>query len=197
VGIGAIRRTAPLQIASDAHAILLGTRLAETASLSLPCRLKVKYEREQNLLRLGPFVAIFACRRRKAKSPSSRALFGARTLDVRQLFRRAKGLGICVYVMAPEGVKPGVESVVGYVIKGSRWAVRRFPIPDVVYDRIQARGLERRTSAREAKEFLQSYPHIRYFNDGFFDKWSIYERMASNPHIEPYLPPTEELLGSE
>lgn len=197
LGVGALRKPVSLRIDPLAETILIGNSLAESVSLPQSAKLFVKYEPEQHQLRLGPFIAILACRRTKAKGPKSRALFGARTLDIRQLLRHAAKLGASAFVLTPRDVDPSKESVLGYVISGRRWAVKRFPVPDVVYDRIQSRGWEREAASEQAKAYLQSFPHLSFFNSGFFDKWELYEKVVSNPHISRYLPETAQLTDAE
>ena len=184
-------------VASDAsRRVVLSSRLAKELLLPLPKTLWMRYEESRGVLRLGPVVAIFAVKRRKA-GPRSPRLFGARNLDIRYLMRHAARLNILAMVVTPDGVKPDRDWVEGYVLSGKRWAVARYPVPDVVYDRIQSRSWERRPSAQRAKQFLRSLPHVKYFNEGFFDKWALYQKMASHETLAQYLPVTRQLTGPQ
>src|SRR5690606_17646931 len=90
---------------------------------------------------------------------------------------------------------PNANFIEGYVRSGKRWVKRKFPLPEVVYDRVQARSWERRQSSQSAKAFLQSIPGIHYFNEGFFDKWTIYQRMSKHERLVHYIPETRQLTG--
>lgn len=170
----------------------LDPALAERLHLTLPVGLRAVYDGERKTLRIGPIVAVFAMAKKK-----SRSLFGVRTADMRQLVLYGGRLGVLAFVVTPEGVKAGVDHLEGYAVSGKRWRKRKFPLPDVVYDRVQSRSWERRPSAQRAKALFLSRSDIAYFNEGFFDKWSIYDRLRSSDAMERYLPTTRQLTGPE
>lgn len=176
--------------------VVLSHRLAKELLLPLPRTLWMRYDAASGRLRVGPVVAIFAVKRRKAGAKSPR-LFGARNLDIRYLMRHAKRLGLLALVVTPDGVRPDRDWVEGYVPSGRRWAIARYPIPDVVYDRIQSRSWERRPSSQRAKEFFRSQPALKYFNEGFFDKWALYQKMLTHEALAAYLPVTRQLTGPQ
>src|SRR5690606_41234251 len=105
----------------------------------------MRFDREHGRLRIGPVVAIFAVKRRKA-GPRSPRLFGARNLDIRQLMRHARRLNLLAIVLTPDGVQPGRYWVEGFVLSCRRWACVRYPVPDVGYLRIPSLRWEIRPS---------------------------------------------------
>lgn len=194
IQVGPFSYEVPYKVNPGGRNVLLGKNIVHKISLPLPSRLQLVVDPDAGLIRIGPVVAIFACTRPYSKGPKSRALFAARTLDMRQLLRHAKRLNMCAYILTPEGVDPDNDSVKGYVISGKRWKITQFPLPDVVYDRVQARDWEQRESTQHAKAFLRSNAHIKYFNEGFFDKWQLHQRIADHPLISPYVPDTKQLV---
>lgn len=175
-------------------AIVMAPRLASDLLLPLPKTLWIRYESGKGHLRIGPVVAILAVKRRNA-GPRSPRLFGVRNLDIRHLMIHANRLGHLAVVVSPEGVEPGRDWIEGYVLSGKRWALVKYPIPDVVYDRIQARSWERRPKSQRAKQYFLSLPDVKCFNEGFFDKWALYQRMIGHEALADYLPTTRQLTG--
>jgi len=190
--VGAKSVSVPVAGAKSAKSVAISPGLAKELYLSPPQTLCIRWDPEQQALVLGPVVAIFAAKRRRS---ARRALFGVRTGDLRQLILHGKALGMVAYVAAPDGIDPNASYIEGYVRSGRRWVKRKFPLPEVVYDRIQSRSWERRPSSQEAKAFLQSIPGVHYFNEGFFDKWAIYQRMAKHELLARYIPETRQLTG--
>lgn len=194
--LGGRIRTVRVASGGKVERVIVHPRVAHELLLPLPKTLWIRYDDERGVLRLGPVVAILTVRRRNA-GPRSPRLFGVRNLDIRQLMRHAGRLGLMAFAVSPEGVHPERDWVEGYVLAGRRWALVKYPIPDVVYDRIQARSWERRPKARRAKAFFRSSPDVKYFNEGFFDKWSLYQKMSSHPDLAEFLPVTRQLTGPE
>lgn len=184
-------------VPADGHErVVMSQSLAKELLLPLPKRVLMRFDKARGTLRIGPVVAIFAVKRKKA-GPRSPRLFGARNLDIRYLMRHAGKLGLLALVVTPDGVQPGKDWVEGYILSGRRWARTRYPIPDVVYDRIQSRSWERRPSAQRAKQFLRSRPDVEYFNEGFFDKWALHLKMSTHEALARYLPDTRQLTGPQ
>ena len=194
VRVGGRSRVARVFSNGRSDTIVISPRLAEELLLPLPKTLWIRFEPGKGHLRIGPVVAILAVKRRNA-GPRSARLFGVRNLDIRHLMHHANRLGHLAFVVSPEGVEPGRDWISGYVISGKRWATVKYPIPDVVYDRIQARSWERRPKAQQAKQFFRSLPDVKCFNEGFFDKWALYQRMSAHEDLAAYLPTTRQLTG--
>src|SRR5690606_29726220 len=60
-----------------------------------------------------------------------------------------------------------------------------------------ARSWERRPSTRVAKEYLRSLPNTKYFNEGFFDKWNLHQRLMQHEGLRQYLPETQPMAGPQ
>lgn len=197
VRVGAFVERVPVVVSQLSGRVTVGNQLADELYVPLPKTLWVRYDASAGMLHIGPVVAIFSCTRKGANA-RSRSLFGVRTGDVRQLLRHARRINLLAFALAPEGVDASEPRYVyGYVLSGKRWQRRRLPFPDVVYDRIQARSWERRPETIRAKEMLRNSPHTAYFNEGFFDKWTVHEKMMKHEVLAEFLPPTEKVTDAE
>ncbi len=190
--VGAKSVSVPVSNKRGSDVVAISPKVASDLYLSLPQTLRIRWEPERQALCLGPIVAIFAAKKRRS---GRRALFGVRTGDLKHLIAHGRALGMVAFVAAPDGIEEGADYVEGYVRSGKRWVKRRLPLPDVVYDRVQARSWERRASTQRAKAVLQAIPDVHYFNEGFFDKWSIYQRMSRHERLVRYIPETRQLTG--
>lgn len=195
VRVGGSSRMARVAAGATSGAVVaVSPQLAKELLLPLPKTLWIRFEKEKGIVRIGPVVAILAFKRRNA-GPRSPRLFGVRNLDIRHLMMHATRLGNLALVVSPEGVVPGRDWIEGYVPSGRRWALVRYPIPDVVYDRIQSRSWERRPKAQRAKQYFLSLSDVKCFNEGFFDKWALYQKMVGHQALAEYLPLTRQLTG--
>lgn len=165
----------------------------------LPQETTATFSPQDRSLSIGPVVAIFAVKS-TGHHGDGRRLFGARHLEMAQLMRHGKDLGLLCYVLTPESLATSFDGkptmwIQGYAFNSGQWVPGHFPLPDVVYDRIQSRRFERRPKTQAATRLLRALLPDRYFNPGFFDKWTMHQRMAQHPQLKQYLPPTRPLGG--
>lgn len=97
-----------------------------------------------------------------------------------------------VFVFCPRNIDFESETVPGYAYNEDtrKWEMRRFPLPNAVYDRCFYIG----------PEHLQSYkPHIRrlqelgipFLGHGLKGKWQVYEILNKSERFKPYIPQTD------
>ena len=138
-------------------------------------------------LRLGPVVGILGCR---AKGPG---VFGQGTEIIRDCVRAARRGGCIAYAFKASDIDWETNTV-----KGRYWSSRglkrgRFPLPDVVYDRLTSRAAERSSRVQRAKQLLLELPGLSYYNRSFLNKWDVHGMLEKYPDIRKHLPPTESL----
>lgn len=140
----------------------------------------------------GPVVAILTVRQgSNAKQP-----FAAQTSMLAGFIRYGRELGMSVYVVTPEGI--GRERrLAGWRFDGKRWRQRSFQVPDVVYDRVPGRRVERTKAVQNAKAFLRKLPNTSYFGMDFFDKWQVHEAWADDQRVADHIPKTVDYRGAE
>src|SRR5690606_17851603 len=80
--------------------------------------------------------------------------------------------------------------------KRAVWRRVRNARPDVVYNRVSRRSLERRRDVRRALAILRS-AGIPIFNPGFLDKESVYRWLSADPRTAPNLPPYKRLTSTD
>ncbi len=80
--------------------------------------------------------------------------------------------------------------------KRMSWKRLKCPLPDIIYERVPNRQSEKRPDVQACLRKLRNLPEITVFNQGFYDKWDIYRRLAKNPALKPYLPETSLALPS-
>ncbi|MGE5398270.1 MAG: YheC/YheD family protein [Chitinophagales bacterium] len=115
----------------------------------------------------------------------------------RELIILSGRMGVTVYMFAPESVNWKNNTVTGATLVKTngkyRWRDYRFPIPDVVYNRVPNRQLERQPAVRVVKEKLINEYHAKYFNPCYLDKWTSYCWLKQSLEILPHLPETHQL----
>jgi len=100
----------------------------------------------------------------------------------------AKKGHICV-VFTPSSISSTHLNGFVYVEDYKKWLRVTTPLPDIVYNRIPFRSMEKRKLYQEAFEFFKKN-NIPCFNPYFFSKKQVYELLAKNPLIEQHLPAT-------
>lgn len=180
------------QTASDGRPVPLevGGDILQALGLRNGARLSASWDRETSQLRLGPVVAVFAWR--TASHGSSRFL-GPVTDLTRTFIRLARRSGAVAYAFSAKDIDWESGTVSGFVPNGRGWRRASFPLPDVVYDRLQSRRLERSHRFRTCKEKLQSLTGLHYFNPSFLDKWDVHQALQNDSRARRYLPKTEKM----
>lgn len=153
-----------------------------------PARLR---KNKHGKYRAGPFVAIL--------TSAGAGGFCGNLSNFSDLIRTGRRMGVTVYVMTPEGLRPGARTVKGFLLnprgKGPRWVAATLPLPDVVYNRIPSRRHEMRPAEQKALATLPTIPGIHLFNPSFFNKWTLYLHMGRSEKLSRLLPDTVEWKG--
>lgn len=119
---------------------------------------------------------------------------GAPFLGRVHLFRKLSHTGrrkdIIVCVLPVDSVLQ--ESLSGWVRTKNRWVYRKLPWPDVVYNKVSDRRLERSLSVKRAKETIRQ-KGIPLFNPDFIYKGDLFLKLKGNPSVKEHLPRTATL----
>lgn len=139
----------------------------------------------------GPFIAIL--------TSAGEGGFRGNVSNFSDLIRTGRRMGVTVYVLTPEGLRPGAKTVKGFLLnphsKGPRWVATTLPLPDVVYNRIPSRRHEMRPAEQKALAILSTMPGIHLFNPAFFNKWTLFLHMGRSEKLSRLLPDTVEWEG--
>lgn len=110
----------------------------------------------------------------------------------------AKWNDTAFYYFAPHDVHAELRYIKGYVLKDGQWEARYCPFPDVVYDRLKARGNANYSFVYEA---LRHLPFTDERDGGSFSKKKSYEMLEDNTKLASHLIPytavesVEEILA--
>lgn len=135
---------------------------------------------EGNRLKLGPVIGI---------------LTSSGVQQKMVLLRAGKHQGALVYVFHPTGINWKQRVITGHCLAqdGKTLQYRKFPFPDVVYERIPNR-VEQRHYQHVLRRFYQD-PQVQIFNQGYYDKWNIYQRLVTFPQLRDHLPESRLALA--
>ncbi|MCL6572709.1 MAG: YheC/YheD family protein [Bacillus sp. (in: Bacteria)] len=78
----------------------------------------------------------------------------------------------------------------GYYLENEKWIAAELPLPDVIYNRIHSRLLERNIQYKQFRSKLELLS-IPFFNDRFLSKWEISKLVNQENHLLPFLPETK------
>ncbi|HEY8449673.1 MAG TPA: YheC/YheD family protein, partial [Bacillota bacterium] len=124
-----------------------------------------------------------------ANPEGDRRLLGPQTISFRGLAREGSRAGVQVVVFKPEGLGDPHEGMRGYVYdrRRRRWVRAAVPWPDIVYNRVAYRSLERRGDVQRVLRRLQR-SGVPVFNPGFLDKWNTYRILSADDVTRRHLP---------
>lgn len=155
--------------------------------------LHARWDAATRTVSLGPFVGIMALR--SVRGPR----YGEHEPFFRSLTRVGQRLGIATYMFGPRDVDWQRRQVYGYAYVGKwpagRWRRSVYPLPDVVYDRVQTRRAEYSPKFAAFRERLARSVPAWFNQTGFFDKWRMHVELSKNERLRKYLPDTALYRG--
>lgn len=133
-------------------------------------------------LKIGPLIGILTI----APGRTAERPFGGKTGAIRQYLRAGSGKAF-YFAFAPQDINWNLETVNAHFLSANGWSRTSVPFPDVIYNRITNRKVEKSVLMQALKErFLRK--KIPIFNWGFYDKWQIYHLLQSEPEISKHVP---------
>jgi hypothetical protein len=78
----------------------------------------------------------------------------------------------------------------GYYLENEKWLPAELPMPDVIYNRIHSRSLERTEQYKQFRSKLELL-EIPLFNNHFLTKWEVSKQVMQEPLLSPFLPETK------
>lgn len=137
-------------------------------------------------LQLGPLIGIMTT----ASSRTVNAPFGGKSGMLKQYLRAGHGKAL-YFAFTPMDIDWQKETVVAHFLNSSGgWTRRVVPLPDVVYNRITNRKLERSLAMHALKSrFLKR--NIPIFNWSFYDKWQIYNLLQNESDVSRHVPESQ------
>lgn len=137
-------------------------------SLLLPNGISLHANYQDNELRLGPILGILV---QSIQYNQPKIPFGKFTVYAEELTHKSLTKGIVPYFFSFENIKVESDSITGWWFRNNKWEKRDFPIPQVIYNRISSRYLEKKLLPTINK-LKEKYSFI-FFNDRFLNKWEV------------------------
>lgn len=158
--------------------------------LSFPYAHTVHVQLKESMIHIGPLVGIFTT----GVHPHPETPVGRRTNMMKRYLLAQHETPSTFFVFGPQDISHSTKRINGHFFvlndkKEGKWRRFTVPFPDVIYDRVPNRVMERATKVVETKWMLEQ-AGVRSFNPGFFDKWSIHESIHQIESVQPFIPET-------
>lgn len=139
-------------------------------------------------IRFGPLIGILANPRWDKEKGTLRQT--SQLEGIRKMIQFADEQGARCFVFSLSAVDLRQRLIRGYTLYDGKWFRRTFPMPDVIYDQLVSRKLERDPSMRDKRSAISREYGDKFFNDGFFDKWQVYEWLREDTELRRHIPQT-------
>lgn len=176
------------------RAYMLSPDLARALYIKKHRHLRIRYDRENNILHLGPTIGVIASflPNKEEFDPTSTQ---AELIYLSDVGKKLPGQ---TYIFTPGSINWSNKTAKGYNYRHVTpekgvWTSSIYPLPDVVYDRIPTRSSEAKKLVKNTKSKLMELPYLKYFNPSFLNKWKVYQILMNNPALHAYLPETRQL----
>ncbi len=197
VRVGGITFESRLKVKEKQTGYQLSTSLAQAMHLKSGKKLRLRYDREENTIHLGPVIGILAT---ALPNRASQAELDPTSLQAELTYLSHIGRTIAgmVYVFLPSSVNWSSKSVKGYNYRfitadHGVWESSTYPLPDAVYNRISSRKSEIRNEVQSTLQMLKELPYTKVFNPSYLNKWQVYKTLSPNVLVKPHLPETRKL----
>jgi glutathione synthase/RimK-type ligase-like ATP-grasp enzyme len=172
----------------DSDFIRINTDLAKKLRIpAMPYRYEFNSDKR---VYLGPVVGILTTEVEHKKLYPH----GRKEKVFKEIISAALKQGILVFYFFPDGLDYKNRCIKGHSMDvNNRWFSGKFPIPDVVYNRILYRYLENMPSVKKVLSYFAANPGVYLFNSRYLDKWEVYLALNKDPHTSAYQPETDLL----
>lgn len=167
-------------------------------TLGIP-KLKKLIIRKQSYdtLQIGPLIGFLITRGRKRGTPP----YSLQNKQLHNFLTYCMNQDYIGFVFYPESLDTDARKVSGLFLDHNpdgtlTWKKHDFPLPDVVYDRILHRTIERKEITKLVKSFFMNESLTTYFNPKFLNKWETHSILSSSPELQQYLPETADFNDS-
>jgi hypothetical protein len=153
--------------------------------LKLPVGSYHIYDLLDNQIYIGPVVAVMSSAVYKNHYPR-----GKTGRMLRELIQYARERGIFVYLFGLDGIVKDLSQIRGISIKNNSWQPGIFPWPDIIYNRIRLRKIERLPKTTRLLRQFNVDKRIYFFNSRYLNKREVYEALKKHPDTESLIPDT-------
>lgn len=158
--------------------------LAERLGIHPGIRLCLQYKPNTRTIQIGPLIGVLVSR---VRALDIERPFGTTTLFCKEMVDACEKNGAFIYFFTPDDVPSRATSVEGWSFNG-QWNKSKFPIPDVVYNRLTSRKLENLASVQFfMKEVFSKYGTM-IFNEKYLNKTEVFQALKQDASLHSYLP---------
>ncbi|MGG3471175.1 YheC/YheD family protein [Neobacillus pocheonensis] len=135
-----------------------------------------------NIVNKTPLIGIMTARKASGEITGNGPLF----IEIQKKLISLNGIS---FIFTLEGVED--DCIHGYIFSPdeNRWIKEKFPFPDLVYNRIPFRKLERDEQCQHFFSLLK-IKRIPFFNPCFIDKYELYDLFKDHSIVQHFLPET-------
>lgn len=142
----------------------------------------------QNQMKVGPLIGVLC---NPVWKPKQGVLASNKQLPgLQKMTEIGRRVGALVFVFGIRDVDFETKRIRGFVWGGGRWVPYVFPFPDVIYDQVISRKLERSKQYVQKRQRISEMYRGRIFNDGFFDKWEVHQWLTGDKRTRQHVPQT-------
>lgn len=175
-----------VQLGASLTTVLKTEKTNRRSPFQLPVRLRID---PTSRVHVGPFIGILT-------SDGKRGFRGNHK-NFADLIRMGRTMGVAIFVVTPQSFQKHNDFVQGYLLdprtSKNRWLKTVLPFPQVIYNRIPNRMAERKAEEQTILRRLKASPHVHLFNEGFFNKWNLYQHLLSSEEWRHMVPKTKPL----
>lgn len=146
--------------------------------------LKLHLFEKDGVLLIGPIVGIFTA----GFTSFPHSILGDRTYFFSKILSIHDKVGVLPIVFGIQHLDLENGLVNGYFYQNNEWKQIKVPIPNVIYDRLPNRKIERLTKIQDFKSKMASDYLIPWYNPGFFNKLDVYSKLRRSLTTKSYIP---------
>mgnify|MGYP001283799668 FL=1 len=187
--------TTQVTVVADGRAneMKMGEALARQTGLPAGTSLLIDYQPASGTIRVGPLIGVLMSRISRLHPDKP---FGSNDDFCRELYDTCRTVGGFVYFFTPNDISSKSATLSGWIPHGT-WRRGRFPVPDVVYNRLTTRRLENSPKVRQFVKGAKLRYHTHIFNEKFLDKSEVFQALGKVPALQPFLPESHSLTSSQ
>lgn len=154
--------------------------------LKLPADRYLIYAGDINELLIGPVVGVLTSAIHNKNMPHGKT---ARLF--KEMIEYSRRRGIFVYLFGPDGISKDRRYIRGISSRHNSWKPGIFPWPDIIYNRIRFRKLERQQEVARLLQEINKDQRVYFFNSRFLNKQEVYKALNTHPEAREMLPDTK------
>jgi glutathione synthase/RimK-type ligase-like ATP-grasp enzyme len=171
----------------EGQSLTITANLAHELGLSTGDTIRIRYHPDHNEVRLGPVLGILTAQTYE-KQPQG--LFGINSSFFEEVAQASRQSGTFVYIFTLDGVDLQNKHVTGWRYKNKRWAFTRFPLPDVIHNRLDSRKMELSETIQTFFANIKHHTNIPIFNHRFLNKVEVTQLLSNDSRISSLSPET-------